>query len=118
RIEFPVGLGRQDIWLGRPILPETLAAMAYKDRKQVVIDAINALGMSNADEQPTAPNPELQAAAEAWKAAHPATDDEHAVLAAVLQGLASRCEETDMALHGAATTPWAMELQRRLFEGL
>ncbi|MCB9669268.1 MAG: polyketide synthase dehydratase domain-containing protein [Alphaproteobacteria bacterium] len=118
RIEFPVGLGRQDIWLGRPILPETLAAMAYKDRKQVVIDAINALGMSNADEQPTAPNPELQAAAEAWRAAHPATDDEHAVLAAVLQGLASRCEETDMALHGAATTPWAMELQRRLFEGL
>lgn len=118
RIEFPVGLGRQDIWLGRPLLPEELAAMPYKERKAAVIGAINGLGPSFDEEEPSAPNPELQARVETWKAAHPETDDDHAVLAAVLQGLTERCAETDAALAGEADTPWAIELQRRLFEGL
>ena len=36
RTEFPIGMGRQDIWLGRPLLPADLAPMPYGDRKNAV----------------------------------------------------------------------------------
>ena len=51
RIEFPTGMGQQDIWLGAPILPEDLENLHYGARKQHVIDATG-LGPDNADEQP------------------------------------------------------------------
>ena len=57
RLEFPVGMGSQDYWLGRPILPEELTSLGAKERKALVIDGINRLGMDNADESPHAPDP-------------------------------------------------------------
>ncbi|MGH9348357.1 MAG: beta-ketoacyl synthase N-terminal-like domain-containing protein, partial [Vicinamibacterales bacterium] len=68
RLEFPLGFGRQDYWLGRPILPEELAGLPYKDRKDVVIAAINGLGPDLTAETPAAPDPQFGAAVEAWMA--------------------------------------------------
>ncbi|MDP7033909.1 MAG: beta-ketoacyl synthase N-terminal-like domain-containing protein [Planctomycetota bacterium] len=59
RSEFPVGMGTQDYWLGRPILPETLAAMGAKERKALVIDSINRLGITNAQEEPHVGDPKF-----------------------------------------------------------
>lgn len=118
RIEFPVGLGRQDIHFGRPLLPEELAALPFKERKAVVIEAINGLGPSFDEEAPSPANPGLEQAVADFHARHPSTDAEHAVIGAVLERLDERCPETEAALQGAATTPWGIELQRRLFEGL
>jgi 1-acyl-sn-glycerol-3-phosphate acyltransferase len=52
RLEFPVGFGQQDIWLGRPLDPAALAAVPYGERKRRVIGAINGLGPKNAAEEP------------------------------------------------------------------
>jgi hypothetical protein len=82
RLEFPLGLGRQDYDLGAPILPEELAALPYKDRTERVMAALNATGVPHDAEQPCAPDPSLAARAEAWR---PRTrSDAHAVIAAVL----------------------------------
>jgi 3-hydroxymyristoyl/3-hydroxydecanoyl-(acyl carrier protein) dehydratase/1-acyl-sn-glycerol-3-phosphate acyltransferase len=82
RSEFPVGLGRQDVLLGAPILPATLAAMPYKERKELVIASINALGDPD-HEEPHAPDPDLIARVERRAAATGATFDD-AVLLEVL----------------------------------
>ena len=66
REEFPVGYGRQDIWVGRPIEPEQIVRLPLKERKQAIIDAINGLGPACSDEQPSAPNPELTSAVQSW----------------------------------------------------
>ncbi|MEZ4319045.1 MAG: beta-ketoacyl synthase N-terminal-like domain-containing protein [Myxococcota bacterium] len=118
RLEFPVGHGRQDIWFGAPIFPEDFASVEFKARKQLVIDAINGLGPSNADEVPCTPDPLFTEKVDAWKAAHPGTDDEHAVLAAVLGECPDPTKMTREIREGTADTPWAIELQRRLREGL
>ena len=69
RIEFPLGFGRQDYWLGAPIFPEELAKLPYKDRRQAVIDAINGLGPDNAEEEPQPGDPDFAAEVEDWVAA-------------------------------------------------
>ena len=66
RLEFPVGFGRQDYWIGTPILPERLAAMPYKDRKATVLAAMNALGPALAGERPSAPDPAFEQLVQAW----------------------------------------------------
>ena len=66
RLEFPVGFGRQDYWIGTPILPERLAAMPYKDRKATVLAAMNALGPELAGERPSAPDPAFEQLVHAW----------------------------------------------------
>jgi 1-acyl-sn-glycerol-3-phosphate acyltransferase len=52
RLEFPVGFGKQDLWFGEPILPETLQALPLKARKEHVLDALNTLGPPLDEEQP------------------------------------------------------------------
>ena len=52
RLEFPVGFGKQDFYLGQPILPETLAPLPLKDRKEWVLGALNGLGPDLAAEVP------------------------------------------------------------------
>lgn len=48
RLEFPVGYGNQDYWIGRPIFPEELRDLPYADRKRMILNAINETGrMSN-----------------------------------------------------------------------
>lgn len=82
RLEFPVGLGRQDYDLGVPILPEDLAKLPYKERTERVMQAINATGVAHADELPCLPDPMLSARAETWRGATQSMP--HAVIAAVL----------------------------------
>ncbi|HVI00746.1 MAG TPA: 1-acyl-sn-glycerol-3-phosphate acyltransferase, partial [Enhygromyxa sp.] len=88
RLEFPLGMGKQAIWIGRPIPARELAAQPYGERKQRVIAAINALGCANADERPLPPDPEFAARVDAWQRAR-GISHEHATLR---QLLAERAE--------------------------
>jgi hypothetical protein len=81
RIELPLGHGRQDIWIGRPVLPEELRSLPLKERKQVVIDAINGLGPGPAREEPSAPDPAFGERVTAWQARTGTTAEKAAMLA-------------------------------------
>jgi len=101
RLEFPLGYGRQDIWIGRPIEPAALASLPLKERKQVVIDAINGLGPSPSDERPATPDPAFARRVEPWIPRCGGTP-EHAVLMATLDALGSyRSEATARFVAGA-----------------
>ncbi|MDP3275195.1 MAG: beta-ketoacyl synthase N-terminal-like domain-containing protein [Deltaproteobacteria bacterium] len=67
RLEFPLGYGQQNCWIGRPLMPEQLNALAYKDRKSTVIDAINQLGPPNSREQTCLPDPVFEHAVTLWE---------------------------------------------------
>ncbi len=121
RLEFPLGLGRQDIYFGAPIHPEELASMHYGGRKERVINATNALGPSNATEQPLPGDPEFAQRVVDWERTH-GVSHEHAVLREVLAEApspgeevlrllsATSCEELNVGPAGA----WLQELGRRL----
>ena len=123
RLEFPVGMGTQDYWLGRPILPEELARMTYGDRKTLVIDAINGLGPANSEEEHNIPDLDLALQVEAH---HDATGAslEHSALLATLEAHALRSEQTRYLLSPepipeqglpAEEREWLRELHRRLW---
>lgn len=59
--DFPVGMARQDVFLGAPIEAAALAALPYKERVASVSAAIAALGPR--EDAPNAPQPELPDAA-------------------------------------------------------
>ncbi len=84
RTEFPVDMGQQDVWFGRPIHPESLKAMPYGERKKVVLAAMNNTGPSCADETPLPGDPEF-AARVAELAQSTGASEEHAALLALLQ---------------------------------
>ena len=67
RLEFPVGMGRQDLYLGAPIFPDQLAELSYADRRTCVLAAINALGPGHELEQPLPGDPAFEARVEAWQ---------------------------------------------------
>jgi 3-hydroxymyristoyl/3-hydroxydecanoyl-(acyl carrier protein) dehydratase/1-acyl-sn-glycerol-3-phosphate acyltransferase len=127
RLEFPIGYGRQDLWIGRPIESDALRALPLKERKQLVLDAINGLGPSNATEQPTAPDPAFARRVEAWTPRCNQTP-EHAVLMATLDALPRfRAEATRRFVAGAREGRvetgdgpegrWLEGFARWLFEG-
>ena len=66
RLEYPTGLGRQDIWLGAPIAPETLEALPFKRRREFVIEAINALGPHWEEDEPLPGHPDQLERALKW----------------------------------------------------
>jgi 3-hydroxymyristoyl/3-hydroxydecanoyl-(acyl carrier protein) dehydratase/1-acyl-sn-glycerol-3-phosphate acyltransferase len=121
RVEFPGGpevMGRQDIYFGAPMLPETLATMHYGARKAAIIEAINALGPDNAVEEALPGDAALVERVSAWQERTGATH-EHAALASVLE------ERGDLhaALRGildgddpapGAAREWLVELSARL----
>ncbi len=126
RVEFPIGdgaeTGRQDIWFGRPLLPEELAPLHYGERKRRVIDGINRLGPPNADEAPIAGDPPFAAAVARWQARHGA-EHPHATLGALLTG---RAQLTPGSRRLLADPPdvddspegrWLAEMARRLKPG-
>ncbi len=124
RTEFGVGLAPQAIYLGTPLMPEALAKLPYKERKQAVIDGINGLGPLNADEQPNAGQPGLQAEVDAWVAER-GVIPEHAVVARTLLDSPRRGSAETTALVAAlqtrtspkgedAVVTWMAELARRL----
>ncbi|MFP6686588.1 MAG: 1-acyl-sn-glycerol-3-phosphate acyltransferase, partial [Polyangiaceae bacterium] len=119
RIEFPVGMGQQDIYFGSPIPPERLEAVPYKDRKAMVIDAINALGPGHADETPLDGDPAYAAAVLNHARAH-GVREEHAVLHRVLTQLSDPGEAVQRLLAGSIEGDseedrWLSELERRLY---
>jgi len=61
RREFPVGLGQQQIFIGRPIEIDVLRDLPLRDKQRVIADAINALGGPLASESPASPSPETEA---------------------------------------------------------
>lgn len=95
RTEFPLDMGQQDIHLGRPIPPETFEATPYKERKAIVIDAVNAMGPSNADEEPFAGDADLVRRV-AERVARTGVIPEHATLFEIL---ADRARDRPMATH-------------------
>jgi acyl transferase domain-containing protein/3-hydroxymyristoyl/3-hydroxydecanoyl-(acyl carrier protein) dehydratase len=124
RLEFPVRLGSQDYWLGRPILPQELATLPYKDRKAVVISAINSLGPELAAETPAPPDPKFAAAVEAWIARTGATYED-AVFFTTLATLENPGDEARLLCDGAhegrlylgddPRDAWLKQLAERLF---
>ena len=87
RTEFPIGMGRQDIWFGTPLLPSELSGMPYGERKKVVLNAMNALGPSPQQEQPLPPDPQFAARVATWQQAV-GCSEEHAGLWVCLQDIA------------------------------
>jgi acyl transferase domain-containing protein/3-hydroxymyristoyl/3-hydroxydecanoyl-(acyl carrier protein) dehydratase len=100
RIELPIGMTKQDIWIGKPLLPAELASLTYGARKQEVLGAINALALAAADEVPNPPNAELEAKIRRTEA-ELKTGIEKATLASVI-------------LDGPATSPEAATLARAI----
>jgi len=68
RLEFPLGMGQQDLWIGRAIGPETLVAMTYGERREAVAQAINALGPGHEHEQPLPGDRAFEVEVERWQA--------------------------------------------------
>ncbi len=67
RTEFPVELGKQEYWLGAPLMPEELSALPYKERTEFVLAAINGLGVGHRVERPAEANTALVADVTYWK---------------------------------------------------
>ncbi len=83
RLDFPLGYGRQDHWVGRAILPETLKAMPYGERRAAVVGAINATGPSPAAEMPNPGDPELADTITRWATRTGASTAHAAILTAL-----------------------------------
>jgi 3-hydroxymyristoyl/3-hydroxydecanoyl-(acyl carrier protein) dehydratase/1-acyl-sn-glycerol-3-phosphate acyltransferase len=124
RLEFPVGMGQQELWFGTPIEPAALQAMPLGERKKHVVGAINALGPAHADERPFPGDPAFAASVDRWRAER-GVDAEHATLWRVLEGIVSPCPETQALLDAVrnrrapkaadpAVGRWLAELARRL----
>jgi len=129
RTEFPVGMGTQDIYIGRPILPETLADLPLKERKAVVIDGINRLGPANSDERPNPGETALDQAVTAW-ATKTGADPAYATLLQTLirgggwpgetltepiQRMVNAVETGTLQVSDSAEDAWLAELASRLF---
>lgn len=62
RLEFPLGYGAQDIYLGRPLDADELADLPLGPRREKVLDALNKLGPALSTEVPNNPDPAFQKA--------------------------------------------------------
>jgi len=119
-----VGMGQQDVHIGRPLAPDELRPLNYRDRRHRVIDAINHLGPANEVEEPLAPDPAFAAAVRAW-CENTGTNLGHAALFCILEQLPEPSPEIAALVAGARagelrvpSTPegrWMAELARRLF---
>ena len=124
RLEFPFGFGRQDYWIGKPILPEELSALPFKERKQVVLAAINGLGPGLATEAPLPGDPQFAVSVAAWISATGAAPED-AVLFGTLAEVKNPGPEVRALLDAARTGrlqvgpdprgQWLGRLAQRLF---
>jgi 3-oxoacyl-(acyl-carrier-protein) synthase/3-hydroxymyristoyl/3-hydroxydecanoyl-(acyl carrier protein) dehydratase/1-acyl-sn-glycerol-3-phosphate acyltransferase len=125
RLEFPVGLGRQDYLFGAPIDPVELASIPYKERTERVLSAINALGPGPERETPLPGDPALERAALAW-AQRTGAPLPYAVILAVLASreeslgpelaaIARGAREGALATDPTPAGAWLAELARRLY---
>ena len=123
--DFPIGYGRQDYYIGTPILPENLTQLPYADRRNSVIRAINDLGPSYKTETPNPPDPEFEKGVRAWMDEKGVTEVQ-AVIFKALEQLDDRDEETELFIRRAydpkvtfgddARGAWMDELAAWLFD--
>ncbi|MFD0673404.1 beta-ketoacyl synthase N-terminal-like domain-containing protein [Cohnella sp. GCM10027633] len=105
RLEFPVGYGRQNYHIGRPIFPDELRSLPLPARKQVILEALNATGRTAArkEDEPAdnGGNPELteriQVLTEQARVPY-----EQAVLLASLARLEARGDDSAAVLQGVS----------------
>ena len=100
RIEFPFQFGRQDYWLGRPLMPEALAELSLKEKLETVLNALNGLGPDLSLETPAPGEAAFAASVAAWRARSGASLND-AVLYSALCKLAHPSPETRSLLAGA-----------------
>jgi hypothetical protein len=124
RLEFPVGFGRQDYWIGRPLMPEDLVKLPLKARKDLVLAAMNGLGPALADEAPLAGDTSFATEVQAWRT-RTGVSLENAVLFTALASLKTPGAEVQALLEGAfaghlnvsddARSQWLGQLANQLF---
>ena len=107
RLSFPVGFGQQDYWLGRPIYPEELARMPYKDRKVAVVSAINNLGPDHTTELPAPPDHAFESLIESWTTRTGALLED-AVFFNTLATLIEKSEETRILCDAVRDGQWRL----------
>lgn len=78
RLEFPVGYGKQEYYLGKAIWPEELRSLPLPDRKRRILEAINATGP--ATETPTHSDPIFTEFVEDWQRRTGATEPQAVLL--------------------------------------
>jgi 3-hydroxymyristoyl/3-hydroxydecanoyl-(acyl carrier protein) dehydratase/1-acyl-sn-glycerol-3-phosphate acyltransferase len=107
-LQLPLGYGRQDYHLGRPLLPDALAALPYAERRRVVLAALNGVGPPLSEEEPAVPDEEFARAADRWQREHGLTD----VQAALLVTMAASGDLTlgSLVEHARAGSPAARTL--------
>lgn len=93
KLEFPVGYGAQDYWIGPSISPEALSALPYAERSRTVVAAIESLGPVPSAELPAAPDPGLSQRV-SRRSQRSELDEVESVFVEVLQGLTSPSEQT------------------------
>jgi hypothetical protein len=93
-------MGQQDVHIGRPLAPDELRPLNYRDRRHRVIDAINHLGPANEVEEPLAPDPAFAAAVRAW-CENTGTNLGHAALFCILEQLPEPSPEIAALVAGA-----------------
>ena len=86
RLEFPVGYGRQNVYIGAQIDPVVLAAIPLRDRKDHVLTALNSLGPPLAEETPLEGDPSFAASVQRLAAERSLAPPQAAVLQALLAG--------------------------------
>ncbi|MFT4621368.1 MAG: 3-oxoacyl-(acyl-carrier-protein) synthase/3-hydroxymyristoyl [Myxococcota bacterium] len=99
RLDFPVGLGQQDILVGRPIEAAELRGLPLKARKDRVLGALNDLGGPRASEAPLAGDPGFAEAVRGW-CARTGSGEAHSVLYNTLLHGSRQSEGTEALLRG------------------
>jgi 1-acyl-sn-glycerol-3-phosphate acyltransferase len=122
RMDLPIGVGRQDIWIGCPIRTDALMALGDHERKERILSALNALGKEH--DRPGPPDLLFATKMAAWAAQTGATRIDAALLLAlaelpapspltrrILDGVRQRRLEVG---HGHVEA-WLAVLARRLY---
>jgi acyl transferase domain-containing protein/3-hydroxymyristoyl/3-hydroxydecanoyl-(acyl carrier protein) dehydratase/1-acyl-sn-glycerol-3-phosphate acyltransferase len=122
-LDYPVGFGQQDVYMGMPILPEQLKPFPSKIRKEKVLAALNALGPQPFEsEEPLPPDALFAQNIEEAKARF-AFSEKAALLYVLLKGLDAPSEETRALLAALEsrktdqlTDPWLQKFALSIFK--
>jgi len=123
KLEFPVGYGAQDYYIGKAIMPEVLSALPYAERSRAVVGTIESLGPAPSEERPAAANPRLQQAV-SRRRVEAKVGEVEAMFVEVLRGVQAPSAQTRAVLAavlegrplGAESTPALEALVRGLRE--
>ena len=96
-LAFPVDYGKQEVWIGAPILPTELAALPSAERKKSVLAAINGFGGRWQSEEPGVGDARFADVVKSWQEVYGVSETQ-AVLYCTLAACASPCPETEWLL--------------------